>query len=163
MRGNPQGSIIIISLVMCDMGCSSPRSDPERYLLANGEKAGIGPKQPMGLQGGARLITPPASPEKEMGKPDAGAGSRDSIFTEIQPLGKLTVRWTDSCAISELMFVMDCVCANMSIWEVWIGLWISESIPKMEKQPRWQIVRCELMAAAASQSTITVKTATVNV
>lgn len=51
--------------------------------LANGEKAGIGPKQPMGLQGGARLITPPASPEKEMGKPDAGAGSRDFIFTEI--------------------------------------------------------------------------------
>lgn len=114
MRGNPQGSIIIISLVICNMGCSSPESDPETHLLANKE-AGIGPKQPMGLQGGARLITPPASPEKEMGKPDAGAGNRDSIFTEIQPLGKLTVRWTDSCAISELMFVMACVCANMSI------------------------------------------------
>lgn len=96
MRRNPHGSIIIISLVMCDMSCSSPESDPERHLLTNGEKAGIGPKQPMGLQGGARLITPPASPEKEMGKPDAGAGSRDSIFTEIQPLGKLTVHWTDS-------------------------------------------------------------------
>lgn len=68
MRGNPHGSIIIISLVMCDMSCSSPESDPEGHLLANGEKAGIGPKQPMGLQGGARLITPPSFTRKGNGK-----------------------------------------------------------------------------------------------
>lgn len=159
MRGNPQGSINIISLVMCDMGCSSPKSDI--YWLM--EKSRNWSQTANGVTRRSKAHNTPSFTRKGNGKTRCWSW-KQRLHLHRNPATGQTYSTLDRFLCHLRVDVCNglCLCQHVYL-RIWIGLRISESIPKMEKQPRWQIVRCELMSAAAFQSTVTVKTATVNV